>query len=420
MSTVASSLRKAALLIRSLDAESAALLLAQLSPAEAKAVRGAIRELGAIDPDEQAQLAEELSRPVAQRTTDETPSGFTSPRFEHGEPRDNDVELALSGAFDAPPYDAPLPPASPSVTGSPKATPTTPEPFGWLENGDIPTLAGVLEREHLSTVAVVLSHLPPERAGALLAALPAERRAAALERLADLGESDRESLEVLEQELADWIAGQKRQQQLRADRVATVRSILTHATGTTRDGVLAEMARRNSSLASEFGSLSRPGTSGEPAKPWNDNRVAGQLGSLRRSPPRVPPPAPRRDSEASPSSPTPSAAKPPMPTAPEMRAPAPRFDFWRLTQLGPRDLAELLRHCDGESLVLALAGGSDEIMAHVSNQLPAAAARELHRRVNHLAGIRLSDVAKAQDRLCLTASELMAQGRIHPAPTPTK
>ncbi|MEX2093046.1 MAG: hypothetical protein WD971_10240, partial [Pirellulales bacterium] len=55
-------LRKAAILIRSLDADAAASVLARLSPAEAKAVRLAIHALGEVDPEERADVSTEFRR----------------------------------------------------------------------------------------------------------------------------------------------------------------------------------------------------------------------------------------------------------------------------------------------------------------------------------------------------------------------
>ena len=62
MTALTANLRKAAILVRSVDADTAAVLLAQLAPAEAKAVRAAIQSLGPVDPDERADVAAELRR----------------------------------------------------------------------------------------------------------------------------------------------------------------------------------------------------------------------------------------------------------------------------------------------------------------------------------------------------------------------
>src|SRR6185312_7560757 len=55
-------IRKAAVLVRSLDADTAAMMLSQLSETEAAAVRMALRELGPLDQEEQADVAAEFRR----------------------------------------------------------------------------------------------------------------------------------------------------------------------------------------------------------------------------------------------------------------------------------------------------------------------------------------------------------------------
>ncbi len=381
MSLATTSIRKAALLVRSLDTESAALLLAQLSPQEARAVRQAVRELGEIDPEEQAELARELRR------------SDTSPRQ-----IDGGVELNLK-LNNQPCSEVP---AEPPIS-TPQAL-AEGSPFAWLEHGDLPTLANVLEREHLSTVAVVLSHLPSERAAALLAALPPGRRAAALERLADLGESDRASLEVIEKSLADWIARQKRQRQLRADRLQTIRQMLEWTPREARDAVLAELTRSDGRLATEI-NLPRRQHVEQRSRPLSPARWAGQVTHLRVPRNRVEPIVKEmRASDAR----NEGAMETPQPTAP----PLPLFEFEQVAKLDCHELALLIRQTDSQTLVLALAGGSDEIMRHVTRQLPSDVARELTRRVNHLTQVRLSDVTKAQQRIAHTAAELKAAGRI--------
>src|SRR5690606_3168248 len=258
MTSTTPNIRKAALLVRSLDSDSAALLLAQLSPQEARAVRQAVRDLGEIDPDEQEQLASELKLEAAMSPHEDAAG----------------VELALSTEVNAPD------PAPLRVSSTPLATTEPSGPFAWLEHGDLPTLASVLEREHLSTVAVVLSHLPPQRGADLLAALPPGRRAAALERLADLGESDRASLEVIEKSLADWIARQKRGRQVRADRLQGIRAMLEHTGSDTRDRLMADLARADHRLANELNLDSNPSISIQRSTSQVVPRLAGQVTHL--------------------------------------------------------------------------------------------------------------------------------------------
>ena len=69
------SLRKAAVLVASLDAERARAVLAQMSPTHAAVVRKPIDDLGQLDPAEQEQVIEEFFR-IGPLVPDREPSGI--------------------------------------------------------------------------------------------------------------------------------------------------------------------------------------------------------------------------------------------------------------------------------------------------------------------------------------------------------
>jgi flagellar motor switch protein FliG len=125
-------LRKAAVLLRSVDADTAATLLSQLSVDETAALREAVRVLGPVDPDEQADVLSEFRRqkpPVSELAT----SG---------------VELSLSSTDQG-------------VTRSTLPVGNAHEKrFDFLDGAPAKKLASYLAREHAQTIAVVLSHLP--------------------------------------------------------------------------------------------------------------------------------------------------------------------------------------------------------------------------------------------------------------------
>src|SRR3954452_5323171 len=81
--TMHANLRKAAVLVRSLDADTAAMMLGQLSAEEAATIRAAMRSLGQIGSDEQAGVLAALGR-------DRVPTAGTET---------GGVELLLSSTF---------------------------------------------------------------------------------------------------------------------------------------------------------------------------------------------------------------------------------------------------------------------------------------------------------------------------------
>jgi len=333
---------------------------------------------------------------------------------------DGGVELELSAD-----YEHESASESPSIQGVDRDVDHDREaPFAWLEGGDLPSLAAMLEREHLSTVAVVLSYLAPKQASQLLTLLPFGRRAAALERLADLGESDRASLEVIEKGLAKWIAERKIEQQRKANRLSSVKAILQHSTQAASQTLLAEIAGHDQELAKRLGagrSASPPPRAGSNPLPRsvsndstsNHSTIAAQAASLTGVP------APRREMHPTRDSQSASGGVSGAEEGTDRKKEAaprsvsmPQFEFSRLTSFGRKEIALLFQQSQAECVVLALAGATEEVTAHVERQLPRNISKELRRRMHNLPAIRLSDVTAAQKQIGHVAARLIASGRL--------
>src|SRR6476646_1271018 len=94
MTTMDPNLRKAAVLLRSMDADTAAMMLAQLSSEEATTLRSALRSLGRVEADEQGELLHELRQQRPAKN-----SSITDTR--------RHVELSLSSSLDRDTYGEP-------------------------------------------------------------------------------------------------------------------------------------------------------------------------------------------------------------------------------------------------------------------------------------------------------------------------
>lgn len=359
-------IRKAAVLIRSLDGDTAATLLAQLSPQEAAAIRSAIRALGAIEPEEQADVLAEFRRV--------TP--LAAPAASRG------VELELT----------PAAMAAPEVATSNARS--NGKRFEFLKEASIESLVQYLARERVQTIAVVLSYLAPTRAAAVLAALPPQTQADAIERLSALGETDPDSLSVLEKELADWVA---RRSSVRARRCDPVATILGAADGRMRDGILSNLRTHNQGLAGQitqmFPEPVRVKTAPTLATKVNPTATATQSSELEN---RLVKERPM-----------------PRPTAPiPQQAAAIRFDFEDLVELSSTELEAVLREVDANVLVLALTGSSEELIDRIVKQMPRRSAKEFRRQLRRLGPTRLSDVAAAQRAVAGVAARRMGARRL--------
>jgi flagellar motor switch protein FliG len=360
MTNTNSNLRKAAVLIRSLDADSAAGLLAQLSPAEAASVRDAIRALGPIDPDEQSDILAEFRR-IRPLATDVGRRG---------------VELSLSQPVD----DAGLP-----ADARRHASGGNQKRFDFLENAPTAVLVSHLSREHAQTIAVVLSHLAPAHAAEVLAALPKKLQANAVERLAVLGETDSQSVAVLESELAALVA-QRSGRRERGRSRDTMSAILAAADAKTRSAILDNLKTHKIVLAHHT----------ETTVSRKDKTTVKASNLARTSPIR---PRPLMEKHRNPLASAPSPQ------------PLPRIDFEHLIHLDDRTLAAVLHGVDSNALALALAGSSDELVDRISNQMPKRTARAFQRELRRLGPTRLSDVEAAQRLVAQVAAQQLARRR---------
>lgn len=172
------SLRKAAVLIVSLDVDTADLLLAQMPKDQADMVRREIADLDEIDPSEQQAALDEFFR-----------FGSSSSGAGQGE-----IAVDLPLPLQPPDFDNVL-----SREDQPNAANP---PFSVLGRASLEAVVAVLERERPQAVALVLAHLPPDRAGQVLARLPARTQAEVVRRLVDSSATDPQVLMEVERAIA--------------------------------------------------------------------------------------------------------------------------------------------------------------------------------------------------------------------------
>ncbi len=185
------SIRKAAILVSSLDTETADALLDQMSRDQADAVRRAVIDLPDVDPSEQDEVIGEFVR--------------VRPLVPKNQPAGIELDDRLARRLAAPesidsPSTAPRGPRS-----DPPAEPA--KLFRFLAETDSTHLAAHLKEEHPQTIAVVLSHSPPERAADVVALLPGRVQSDVLERLAELDHTDPDILRDVEQGLQSRLSG---------------------------------------------------------------------------------------------------------------------------------------------------------------------------------------------------------------------
>jgi len=389
MALMDSNLRKAAVLIRSLDGDTAAVMLAQLSAAEAASIRAAIRQLGSVDPAEQADVAAEF-----QRTRPAMPAQPARSQAA--------VELELSSSAGIAGFE------DDEARHMPSAASTSSNRFEFLTSASLEALVRFLSREHAQTIAVVLAHLAPERAASVLAALPGRLQADTIERLSVLGEADSECVLALEQELAAWMATRSEDRGTLAKRRETVANILAATDAKTRRGIVANLRGRNRHLAEQIEPSERSGPD-HVSKPVDrrhfaskqafDTSASIQRGlSTLKSPPG--------------GTPTLAAVAPIVTTpAPVAKSDMPHVAFDQISCFDTQSLAALLRDVDANVLAIALAGSREELVDKICAQMPKRIARAFRRELRKLGPMRLSDIEGAQKIVAAAASRHIARRR---------
>ncbi len=365
MTNVDPNLRKAAVLLRSLDADTAAVMLGQLSAAEAATIRAAMRAVGQVETDEQADVAAELrgGRSTKQYSSDT-----------------GDVELALSTSYANESYERV------ARIGLAEGGIPTSKRFEFLESAPIHALVPHLAREHTQTIAVVLSHLAPQRAAAILAALPQKIQSETVERLSTLGDTDPECVSVLVRELEVWAANRDGSRAGHGNRRDTMAAILSAADAKSRSQILSNLKDHKAALRGQFSSQrsERATIKAQVAEP-----------SIKKVPARIA------------ESPAREPVAPPIPKAERL----PRIAFDDLAELDSRTLSAVLRQVDANVLVLALAGSHEGLVDRVCDQMPKRTARGFRRELRRLGPTRLSDVEAAQHAVAQIAARQLADSR---------
>lgn len=365
-------LRKAAILVSSLDTHAADVLLDEMPAEDAARVRNAILELGDIDPREQQQIMQEFVRHNPQRAA------------AHRSGVELDPSLLAK-------IQAPSAPASTAETASPSSVP----PFAFLTQIDAEELARVLVREHPQTAAIVISHLSPSRAADVLRRFPAGLQSVTLIRIARLESLPPDVIRDIEHEMQSWFATRRqRQEPVQEQGVATIRAILDAASATERQQLLAELARQDKSLAQHFGTATdtAPAASSlEPGPSWPVSPEAHTTGS-------------EYDVWSSLEQPIASREEPESQRRP--------LEFTDLEKLDDAALAQILRVSSPQTALLALAGASHDFVQRIRRQLSPREAAMFERRLQQLGPIRLDDIERAQLRLADIAQQLVAAGEI--------
>jgi flagellar motor switch protein FliG len=228
-------LRKAAILVASLDTAAADAVLDQLTPEQARQVREIVIEMDDVDQGEQRRVIDEFFH-----AGPKVPAKATG-----GVELDGRLAWLASGNGPLEPDDAGPAAATAGSRGCP--------PFRFLQETEAEKLVRVLGSERPQTIALVLSHLSPVRAGTVLARLPENVQVDVIHRLVDLEETDPEILHEVEEALQTRLSQQVEMQRRRVAGLQAVAGILQATDGRVGMQILDNLASRDRGLAEKLG-----------------------------------------------------------------------------------------------------------------------------------------------------------------------
>lgn len=224
-----SSIRRAAIVLMSLPQEDAAQLIGKLTPRQAELVSIEIAQLGRCpsDQQEEAILAFAEANPNA---LGGSVGGFDVAK--------SLLEKALGKH------------ASTSVAMVQQSIDAL--PFGFLKRVDPQNLLTFINDEHPQTIALILSHLPPAYGAQVVAGLTTERQLAVISRIANMGQTNPEIIEQVENGLEKRMVAVVSQSYELAGGVGSVAEILNVSDRATEKAILDTLAEDNPELVDEI------------------------------------------------------------------------------------------------------------------------------------------------------------------------
>ncbi|MBI85601.1 MAG: hypothetical protein CMJ81_20600 [Planctomycetaceae bacterium] len=374
-------LRKAAVLLTSLDQSWSTFLLGQMSAGQRQQICRMIEQLGEVTSVERNQVVHEF---LAKRTGPaHRPAGVELDRSLVAKIREMSPESEIKSGEE------------PVVVPAEQS-----KVFQSLQQFNGKELADLLAREHPQTVAIVIANLAPRTAAAAMAGFPPRLQVEVTQRLADidLESANLDVLRDLENELQTVLEGKLKSNERLTAGIESLQAILDAATPESRAQLLSNLSHHNRRLAQSLGyefcevskdstSLSHSSTGSEQQTPQVDELTPPSLTSNRMI----------DEKNIS------------RPTGPVCTS---QVLFANLNQLDDRSLQTLLEAIDPGVVRLALLAADRAFTQRVLQHLSVRDARLLSRELTHLVPTRLSDVDAAQQFISTKASQMATDDRI--------
>jgi len=366
--TTNETLRKAAIVIASLDEHAADQLLESMPEEIASKIRWMSIELTDVSDEERKTVLDEFLQNSGRGPA--IPSDDVEVEFTYEQHTTNTLPVEKET------------PASP-----------TPPPFAFLADAEPEMLAPFFEQEHPQVTAIVLSYLTPERASEILRQLPATLQAEIVHRITQLEEPSAGILTDVEQRIKQIVSKQALAHERRKMGIAAAQAILNVSTTEQAQKLLDELDQQGSRLPLKLRT---------PSNQVSATKVS-QANTYQQEPQVLRSPAPELAKIPSSNIPSPqmdSALKPALVETPRSDTEPATFRFQQLAELDDKTLAQVLQAAGPRVVLLAMCGASPDVMRRLTRGLGPKEVKQFQQRIRDLQPVRLSDIERAQQTLC--------------------
>ena len=361
-------IRRAAILVASLEETLAEQMLESLPRFEAVTILDEVDRLGELDPEEVEDVLDEF-RSAGRR----------------GRVIEDSVEFSYSARQQEPTTAVATHEAAAHVANA-------------QVEADAVLMAELLSHESAQTIAAALARLGHDRGAAVFAALPAALQTEVLDRLANLEPADEAAVVELESQLQQRVAQHRQRQDQAAAENELARRILVKTAPAQRESLLARLSLRPSAR-SEANRVEDVAREEHPmlapiARPTGAPAACAAAGRFEVWA--------EEESEV---------AKPPATADLRQAAAVELADRSReLESLDDRALLEALRVADERTVQCALAASSERFFKRVAGKLPRRQASRLRQVVRSIGPTRLIELREAQHELLRIARDGQAVG----------
>lgn len=230
---IPSGLRKAAILMISIDAEAASKIFGQLTETEMETVSQEIARLGTVSRDELITVMEEFKDLLMVQGL------IKQGGYDHA------VEIIQKS----------LPKAQAMKLVRLLEAQRQATPFNFLQHTEADVLMTFLQEEHPQTIALVLSYVDPSKAAEILTSLGTEKRIDIVKRIANLGHTSPEAIKNVESGLRKYLASLQFEELAEVGGVKTVSEILNVLDRASERAILENIEEENPTLAEEIKKL---------------------------------------------------------------------------------------------------------------------------------------------------------------------